>query len=76
MSNGWYYCLDHRAVEPYEGCRSATRLGPYATAVDAGRALERAAERNEEWETDPRFNDPDEDEEPGEEHTGWGPFRS
>ncbi len=76
MSNGWYYCLDHHTVEPYEGCRSGTRLGPYPTAAEAGRALERAAERNEEWETDPRFNDPDEDEQEDDERAGWGPFRS
>ncbi|MFT4108483.1 hypothetical protein [Propionicimonas sp.] len=58
MAQGeWYYCLDHHAVEPYEGCRSATRLGPYATAADAANALARAQERNEDWENDPRFND-------------------
>ena len=76
MSSGWYYCLDHHTVEPYEGCRSATRLGPYPTPDAAGHALERAAERNEEWETDPRFNDPKDDDERDEDSTGWGPFRS
>ena len=25
----WFYCLKHRAVEPWEGCRAADRLGPY-----------------------------------------------
>jgi hypothetical protein len=53
----WYYCLDHHAVEPYEGCKSATRLGPYPTPADAANALQRVAERNEDWENDPRFND-------------------
>ncbi len=58
MAQGeWYYCLDHHAVEPYEGCKSATRLGPYATPADAAHALEKVAERNEDWENDPRFND-------------------
>ena len=58
MAQGdWYYCLDHHAVEPYEGCKSATRLGPYATPADAANALEKVAERNEDWENDPRFND-------------------
>lgn len=58
MAQGeWYYCLDHGAVEPYEGCRSATRLGPYPTPSDAAQALSRVAQRNEEWENDPRFND-------------------
>ncbi len=72
MTGSWYYCLDHRSVEPYEGCRSQSRLGPYATAADAARALERVTERNDDWDTDPRFNDPDEDD---EEESGWGPFR-
>jgi hypothetical protein len=58
----WYYCLDHHTVEPYEGCRSATRLGPYATPADAANALDRVAQRNEDWENDPRFNDDDEDD--------------
>ena len=60
----WYYCLDHQLVEPYEGCRSATRLGPYSTPAEAAQALDRVAARNDVWENDPRFNDePDEPEE-------------
>lgn len=73
MTDAWYYCLDHRRVEPYEGCRSLSRLGPYPTREDAAHALERVEERNDVWETDPRFNDPDEDED--DDTTGWGPFR-
>ncbi|PKQ24155.1 MAG: hypothetical protein CVT65_04310 [Actinobacteria bacterium HGW-Actinobacteria-5] len=71
MAQGeWYYCLDHGTVEPYEGCRSATRLGPYPTPAEAAQALSRVAQRNEEWENDPRFNDDldqdaDDREEPG-----------
>ncbi len=58
MTEGqWYYCLTHHAVEPYEGCKSENRLGPYPTAADAANALEKVRERNEEWDTDPRFND-------------------
>jgi len=57
----WYWCLEHSAVEPYERCRAATRLGPYATRADAARALDKVRERNEEWDSDPRFNDPDDD---------------
>lgn len=58
MTEGpWYYCLTHHAVEPYEGCKSDNRLGPYDTAADAANALEKVRQRNEEWETDPRFND-------------------
>jgi len=74
MAQGeWYYCLDHHTVEPYEGCKSESRLGPYATAADAARALEKAATRNVDWENDPRFND-DLDEE--EKDKDAGPFGS
>lgn len=72
----WYYCLTHKTVEPYEGCKSADRLGPYPTQQDAQQALERAEERNEAYDTDPRFNDPDEgedgDDDDDKESTGWG----
>ncbi|MCB0911256.1 MAG: hypothetical protein KDB60_06550 [Propionibacteriaceae bacterium] len=72
MAQGeWYYCLDHHTVEPYEACRSATRLGPYPTPVDAANALEKVAQRNDDWEHDPRFNDEDE---PDDEPDPIGPF--
>lgn len=62
MAEGqWYWCLTHHAVEPYEACRAEVRLGPYLTREDAARALDRVAERNEFWDTDPRFNDPEDD---------------
>ncbi len=53
----WYYCLDHHTVEPYEACKSESRLGPYATPADAANALQRVSQRNDDWENDPRFND-------------------
>lgn len=78
MSEGqWYYCLTHHVVEPYGACKAIERLGPYDTPAEAAKALEKAEERNREWEEDPRFNEPA-DEEPDEwdrESEGWGPFR-
>ncbi|HBX81425.1 MAG: hypothetical protein WAV45_05690 [Propionibacteriaceae bacterium] len=63
MSDGqWYWCLDHHAVEPYDGCKSADRLGPYATKDEAANALQAVQDRNVEWDNDPRFNDDDEDD--------------
>lgn len=73
--NDWWYCLKHRAVEPYEGCKSETRLGPYLTPGEAERALERAQERNVEWDEDPRFNDPEDEDDEDDDTEGWGPFR-
>ena len=55
----WYYCLDHKEVEPELGCRAEVRLGPYATEEEAAAALEKVEQRNREWETDPAWNDED-----------------
>lgn len=51
-NTGWYYCLDHKTVEPWDGCKSTSRLGPYATAEEAGQALEKVAQRNERWDAE------------------------
>ena len=54
----WWYCLQHKSVESDDsGCKAVDRLGPYGSREEAGHALERVAERNEEWENDPRWND-------------------
>lgn len=53
----WYFCLVHHAVEPEDGCSSADRLGPYETRAEAASALDKAAQRNEAWDNDPRWND-------------------
>jgi pterin-4a-carbinolamine dehydratase len=77
QSSDWYYCLDHHTVEPYEGCRSASRLGPYRTLDDAWAALTRVAERNQAWDHDPRFTDDDAeaaDDESDQDRPQWGPF--
>lgn len=58
MSDGqWYWCLDHHAVEDREGCRGVNRLGPYATRGEAEQALQKVAERNEDWDSDPKWKD-------------------
>ncbi|MGF1427327.1 hypothetical protein [Kitasatospora sp. LaBMicrA B282] len=53
----WYYCLKHQKVEEGPECPAKDRLGPYATREEAGRALDTARERNEEWQNDPRWHD-------------------
>lgn len=57
----WYFCLRHHQVEPREGCKAIDRLGPYPSREEAEHALEIAAERNEEWDNDPRWNDPEDE---------------
>ena len=74
MAKGqWYYCLDHHTVEPYEACKSESRLGPYPTPADAAQALEKVAGRNVEWDNDPRFKD-DDDERDDDKDKDRGPF--
>lgn len=59
----YYYCLTHATVEPSDrGCKAVDRLGPYPDRESAQQALDRVADRNEAWENDPKWNDPDEDE--------------
>jgi hypothetical protein len=58
MAEGKYwFCLVHHTVEGVDGCRNQDRLGPYDTEADAARALEKVQERNEDWESDPAWND-------------------
>jgi hypothetical protein len=57
MSDFWF-CVKHHAVETGEGvCPSIDRLGPYPTREDAQGALEKAEQRNEDWDNDPKWND-------------------
>jgi hypothetical protein len=56
MSSYWY-CVKHKRVEPADGCAPIDRLGPFDTEEEASHALEKAAQRNEEWDNDPKWND-------------------
>ncbi|MET8055029.1 MULTISPECIES: hypothetical protein [unclassified Streptosporangium] len=49
MSDQWWFCLKHMAVEPDEGCPNKDRMGPYPTREAAANALKTAADRNEDW---------------------------
>ena len=53
----YWFCVKHRAVEATDGCPPIDRLGPYDTEAEASRALEKAQERNEEWDNDPNWSD-------------------
>jgi hypothetical protein len=46
----WFYCLKHKRVEQGAGCPDRDRMGPYDSENEATHALQRAKERNEEWE--------------------------
>ncbi len=53
----FWFCLTHHTVEGTDGCRSKDRLGPYTSAQEAARALDKVAERNHEWDNDAAWND-------------------
>ncbi|GGO80042.1 hypothetical protein [Wenjunlia tyrosinilytica] len=59
----WFYCLKHHKVEEGPDCPAKNRFGPYATRAEAEHAMETAAERNLEWETDPRWHDSEDEQE-------------
>ncbi|MEU3163214.1 hypothetical protein [Streptosporangium sp. NPDC006930] len=59
MSDQWWFCLRHMAVEPDEGCPNKDRMGPYPTREAAGAALKTAADRNEDWKEGDRAWDGD-----------------
>jgi hypothetical protein len=49
----YYWCLRHRRVETdADKCAAKYLLGPYESAADAERALERVRERNEAWDAE------------------------
>jgi hypothetical protein len=57
MSNSgggpYYWCLRHSRVETDNDVCPATRtMGPYETADQAEQALNRVAERNEQWDAE------------------------
>lgn len=49
----YYWCLRHHRVETdANACAAKYQLGPYASAAEAERALERVQERNAEWDAE------------------------
>ncbi len=57
-SGSYWFCVKHHRVESSgDLCPPIDRLGPFDTEEAASRALEKAAERNEEWDNDPNWND-------------------
>lgn len=57
MEEQWFYCLDHRTVEPADGCRAAVRIGPFRTRDEADEALDTVQRRNREWDNDPEWSE-------------------
>ena len=69
---GFYYCLKHHRVEPYEGCADKHRLGPFPTADAAAHALETVAAREAQYEAEAAEEAADMDAPAGEDGDGRG----
>ncbi|MET1060331.1 MAG: hypothetical protein ABWX84_12065 [Nocardioides sp.] len=41
MSDEYWFCLKHHTVEGRDGCKNADRLGPYPSAAEASRAIDK-----------------------------------
>jgi hypothetical protein len=49
----YFWCLRHHRVETdADACPAKYQLGPYASAAEAERALDRVRERNEAWDAE------------------------
>jgi len=59
----YWWCIKDRTVEQGPVCPGQDRLGPYATALEASRAVEHAQARTDDW--DKADEEWDSDVEPG-----------
>ncbi len=50
LDGTFWYCMTHRGVEPYHGCKNADRIGPFPTETEAAHALQTIAEREKRYE--------------------------
>ena len=57
MADKYWFCVKHHAVEGADGCPPIDRLGPYSSREEAEHALEKAEQRNKEWDEDPSWTD-------------------
>ncbi|MDQ1729962.1 MAG: hypothetical protein QOK10_121 [Pseudonocardiales bacterium] len=48
----FWFCLDHHAVEPFAGCGSRNRIGPFDSVAAAERALDTIAERERRYDAE------------------------
>lgn len=50
-ANEWYWCLEHKTVEPGgQGCPNDRRMGPYPSPEAAANWREKVEARNEAWD--------------------------
>ncbi len=52
LTGTYWYCQEHSTVEPFDGCDSHRRIGPFDTAAEAAKALDTIAERNRRYDAE------------------------
>jgi len=52
LEGTYWFCLEHHEVEPFKGCGSQNRIGPFDTSTDAANALDTIAERERRYEAE------------------------
>ena len=54
-SRSWYWCLDHKRVEPEDdACPPDRCMGPYKSRDEAAHWRDKVEARNEAWEQEDR----------------------
>ncbi|MDQ1736190.1 MAG: hypothetical protein QOH56_2441 [Pseudonocardiales bacterium] len=48
----YWYCETHDAVEPFHGCGSRNRIGPFQTESEAANALKTIADRERRYDAE------------------------
>ena len=57
MSDFWFCVKHHRVEQGEDMCPPIDRLGPFGTREEAQGALGKAEQRNEQWDSDPKWYD-------------------
>jgi hypothetical protein len=52
LSATFWFCLKHHAVEPFAGCGSHDRIGPFNTEAEAANALKTIADRERRYDAE------------------------
>ncbi|MGL4831783.1 MAG: hypothetical protein ACRCWS_04260 [Propionibacteriaceae bacterium] len=62
LEKKYYWSLTRHCVVGEGEEKAENRLGPYTSEKEAAAALQRIQQRNEQWDTDPAFHDPEEED--------------
>jgi len=52
LTGTFWFCVDHHTVEPFAGCGSQNRIGPFDTEDAAAHALQTIADRERRYDAE------------------------